>query len=45
MSFTNEMSRIGAQFEVAQAARSAAIGAIDAAVKHDLQRGRAARSR
>ena len=28
MSFTNEMSRIGAQFEVAQAARSAAIGAI-----------------
>ncbi len=45
MSFTNEMSRIGAQFEVAQAARSAAIGAIDAAVKHDLQRGRATRSR
>ena len=45
MSLTNEMSRIGAQFEVAQAARSAAIGAIDATVKHDLQRGRAARSR
>jgi len=45
MSLSNEMLRIGAQFEIAQAARSAALGAIEAAVRHDLQRARAARSR
>lgn len=45
MSLTNEMSRICAEFEVAQAARSTAIAAIGAAVQHDLQTGQAARSR
>ncbi|MFI5016032.1 MAG: hypothetical protein ACHQAY_27165 [Hyphomicrobiales bacterium] len=45
MSLTNEMSRVSTQFEASQAARSAAIGAIEAAVQHDLRRGRAARSR
>lgn len=45
MSFTNEMARVGAQVEIAQAARSAAVAAIASGVRRDLQKGHATRLR
>ena len=45
MSMTSEMTRIGAEFESAQAARLASVAAIGSAVQRDLQKGRTARAR
>ena len=45
MSMTSEMSRIGAEFESAQAARMASVAAIASTLQRDLQKGRTARAR
>ena len=44
-SMTNEMSRIGTEFEIAQTARLASLAAIKSTVQRDLQKGHNARAR